>query len=403
MSSNKPKSFPSLDVVVGGQFGSEAKGRVTLERVRHRLAQGKHVGSMRVAGPNAGHVVIDPKGERFAMRSLPVGFIEPKVGLYIAAGSEVDPQVLRAEIELVESKGYRVRDRLFIHPEATYLTPDHIRQERDSDLTRRLGSTAKGIGAARADRIWRRAQRVADIPEPFYDLGQVVDFNDELREFMSNGLNVAIVIEGTQGYGLGAHAGFYPQCTSSDARAIDFLAMAGINPWDLSLNSDFRIHVVIRPYPIRVAGNSGPLKGETNWSELGLPEEHTTVTQKVRRVGEFDPGIVQEAIAANGVALVQLHLSMADQVAPSLAGLSEFPDGFADTDDAVALDNWVAKIPHPERIATLGTGPATSIDLAAIADQIYTSMIGMSAESMDIFLEAIGIDTGSNPDEDVRP
>ena len=76
MSSNKPKSFPSLDVVVGGQFGSEAKGRVTLERVRHRLAQGKYVGSMRVAGPNAGHVVIDPKGERFAMRSLPVGFID---------------------------------------------------------------------------------------------------------------------------------------------------------------------------------------------------------------------------------------------------------------------------------------------------------------------------------------
>ena len=49
-----------------------------------------------------------------------------------------------------------------------------------------------------------------------------------------------------------------------------------------------------------MAGNSGPLKGETSWEELGLEPERTTVTNKVRRVGDWDPELLEEAIRANG-------------------------------------------------------------------------------------------------------
>src|SRR5699024_7206253 len=67
--------------------------------------------------------------------------------------------------------------------------------------------------------------------------------------------NLHVVVEGTQGYWLGLHAGHYPQSTSNNARPIDFLAMAGLNPWEW----DFYPIGVTRTNPIRVAGNSGPL------------------------------------------------------------------------------------------------------------------------------------------------
>lgn len=348
----------TVDVIVGGQFGSESKGRVTLDVIRQRLSEGQHVRSVRVAGPNAGHVVIDPTGKRWAMRQLPVGFVEPEVVLEIAAGSEIDPRVLATEIKAVEAEGYSVRDRLYIHPEATYLEPRHVLEEQESDLTARLGSTAKGIGAARADRVWRTARRVKDAPAVFQALGRIQGLSG-IRQMVGS----AVVIEGTQGYGLGLHAGHYPQCTSSNARAIDFLAMAGISPWDLEdVRRDFRIWVVVRPYPIRVAGNSGELSGETTWSELGLEAERTTVTQKIRRVGKFEPGIVYAALDANGHVACRIALAMADQVAPTLAGannadrLHELPWA-----EAMALRELLWEMPALARLQQIGTGPNSHI------------------------------------------
>ncbi len=350
----------TLDVVVGGQFGSEAKGRVTLEQIRRRMYANteRPVHSMRVGGPNAGHVVIDPTGRRWAMRQVPVGFIEPAVALYIAAGSEIDRSVLLQEIEDLEDAGYHIRERLFIHPEATVIDSQHIQREAESDLVQRLGSTAKGIGAARADRIWRVADRVIDRVAEFADLGMVESFEPRLiRAIESDANPAAVVIEGTQGYGLGMHAGYYPQCTSGNARAVDVLAQAGVGPWHLRGPDGYAVHVVIRPFPIRVAGNSGELSGETSWDQLGLEPEHTTVTQKVRRVGRFDPELVRAAVEANGPRVSRLHLSMADQVAPELAGvttLDEVPP------ELLAL---LTQIPYRHRLASFGTGPHTCVHL----------------------------------------
>ena len=296
------------------------------------------------------------------MRALPVGFVEPDTQLVIAAGSEVDPNVLISEISAVEDAGFHVRDRLFISPQATHLTPEHIQQEAESDLNERLGSTAKGIGAARAERIWRKAPIVADhAPILWSLLGHVIDPTPEIRANLMGGGDTAVVIEGTQGYGLGLHAGYYPQCTSSDARAIDFLAMAGLNPWDLQNIRDFQVHLVIRPYPIRVAGNSGALQGETSWDDLGLEAERTTVTQKIRRVGQFDPELVRQAIEANGARNVQIHVAMMDQVFPQLSNATEFPSEFID--HLGELQEWLQQIPYNRQIVSLGTGPDTHIEV----------------------------------------
>lgn len=93
--------------------------------------------------------------------------------------------------------------------------------------------------------------------------------------------------------------GIYPFVTSRDATAANFLAEAGISPL---LVTD--IVLVIRTFPIRVAGNSGPLPHEITWEELSRRigkevVERTTVTKKIRRVAEFDLAIVQKAILVN--------------------------------------------------------------------------------------------------------
>lgn len=358
----------SLDVVVGGQFGSEAKGRVAGALAVKYGEQYIRTMGIRVAGPNAGHVVFD-QGRRYAMRQIPVAFVNPEARLYIAPGSEVDFDVLKAELNMLEADGYKIRERLLVSSQATIITPAHIRFERNSDLVQRLGSTAKGIGAARADRIWRIAPIVKDA-EAYLDgeMGVAVGDHDLNTMFRNNKSGLAVVLEGAQGYGLGLHAGHYPQCTSSDARAIDFLAMAGISPWSLNLfganDRRFRIHVVVRPNPIRVAGNSGELKGETTWKDLGLPEEHTTVTQKVRRVGEFDVDQVREAVAANGHAHVGIAFSMVDQIIPEVAGFKRWRDVMGLPDDQFAkFQQWQQNMNESIgcEITSLGTGPDSTI------------------------------------------
>jgi adenylosuccinate synthase len=57
---------------------------------------------------------------------------------------------------------------------------------------------------------------------------------------------------------------------------------------------------VVRSFPIRVAGNSGDLPFETTFAAIGLPEERTTVTNKVRRIGRFDPLAFRRACLLNG-------------------------------------------------------------------------------------------------------
>jgi adenylosuccinate synthase len=212
------------------------------------------------------------------------------------------------------------------------------------------------------------------------EIGAVVLTARESLDFINKWVSApdsVIVIEGTQGYGLGLHAGHYPTCTSSDARAVDFLAMAGISPWSMGIEY-LGIWLVARVYPIRVAGNSGPLKGETSWEKLGLPIEKTTVTHKVRRVGEWDPELIRDAAIANGAEILEgqtefrrwqmgteilVALTMADQKIPAIRGKVDYYDLTNNTtkelDDLLKEVQKDAGVP----VAMVTTGPDTAIAL----------------------------------------
>lgn len=360
-----------LEVVVGGQFGSEAKGHVVqrlTERVQRNSASMPHV--IRVAGPNAGHTGYSRDGTRWALRQVPVAAVtQDPVMLGVASGSEVDPDVLIDEIDRLADAGLMRNKMLWVSGEATIITEDNRIAESATldlhgpqNLVQRIGSTGKGIGAARSDRIWRKALRVQDdnlLVERLNDRGVVIAHHDYAGSMPLD----HVIIEGTQGFGLGLHAGFYPQCTSSDCRAQDFIAMAGVAPWRFDVVD---VWAVARMYPIRVAGNSGPLKGETTWEALGLPEEFTTVTKKVRRVGMPDWDLVRRAVLANGGSpTVRVALTMVDQMFPAMKD-KRMNDEDIDFDARDQLIEYIKYIQSEvvARVAMVTTGPNTASFIA---------------------------------------
>ncbi len=102
--------------------------------------------------------------------------------------------------------------------------------------------------------------------------------DDFLRQFIGNTVyilnemvdrNEPIMLEGTQGAMLSLHHSYKNKCTSRDTNAANWLTDAGLSP--LCVRD---IYGVARTFPIRVAGDSGPLSGtEISWEEV---TEHAT-------------------------------------------------------------------------------------------------------------------------------
>lgn len=316
----------SIQIVVGGQFGSEAKGHVAAILIEGAQLEIKDSGivAVRVGGPNAGHTVIDDTGRRWPLRTIPVAAPISGCDLVLAAGCEIEYSVLEDEVLSLEAAGYTVGERLYIDQAATELTGYHHEIENAGRMTERLGSTGKGVGAARAERLMRRAPIVAD-NDDFRNLGIICDTTTLLRERLRS--DHQIVIEGTQGYGLGLHAGFYPFCTSGDCRSIDFLQQTGLPPQRVST------WVVYRTMPIRVAGNSGPMWNEVSWADLAktsggyIQPEQTTVTKKTRRIGLWDAELANSAWQANGGGdNDHAVLTFVDYLDPKLAGCTSWQE-----------------------------------------------------------------------------
>lgn len=298
-----------VHVVAGGQFGSEGKGQIAGFICNQLAIKDLNTICVRVGGPNAGHTVYSIRDQKeWKFRHVPVAAVtHPTCHLHLGPGSEVDFAVLKEEIDLLEKDGYSIRDRISVSPHATVLKPEYIEEERLDFSLKEHGSTHKGIGKARVERLHRTALTVKDDTFHSRECGVIV-WEPDYHAFDR------IVIEGTQGYGLGLHTKYYPYTTSGDARASDFLCQANICPWDS--HHKIQVTLVFRTYPIRIAGNSGPLHGETSFEDLGLDPEFTTVTKKKRRIGTWDPDLVETAIKDNCPHYIALNFC--DYVNPEL-------------------------------------------------------------------------------------
>lgn len=282
----------SITIVVGGQYGGEGKGKVT-----YNIAQEKNINiTVRIGGTNSGHTVVTGENKKFILRQLPTTAIIPHSISVLSAGSYIDLDILKKEIELTGIS----QKQLFIDQNAMIITKEDRENELKNNLRESIGSTASGTGESVIRRISRDKKTL--LAKDIEELNvYIIDSKKFLYEQIQK--KQKILIEGTQGYGLSLlHSQHYPYCTSRDTTAAGFLAETGLSPFDVE-----DIILTIRTFPIRVEGNSGELKNEIDWERLKLTPEFTSVTKKTRRIAEFDLEIVSRAIMSNRPTTIVLN------------------------------------------------------------------------------------------------
>ena len=141
----------SVWVVVGGQYGSEGKGKISAYITLHENIDI----CVRCGGPNSGHSFVGRDGDMRLVRQLPTGFVSPRTRLMIAAGALIDLEVLKRELREFDPDFSRVR----IDRNAMIIEDSDKQNEQRLCLRERLSSTLCGVGSA----VARRALRGADV------------------------------------------------------------------------------------------------------------------------------------------------------------------------------------------------------------------------------------------------
>ena len=343
-----------VDVIVGGQYGSEGKGQIAA------FLSGEYDLLVRVGGPNAGHTVFElPKP--YTHHQLPSGTRRNEnVKLLIGPGAVLDVDKLLVEIAECEVDV----GRLGIDGGAMIISEED--KENEKGLVAGIGSTGQGPGAALSRRILGRnsddTRLARDIPE--------------LAPYMCSALEVIqetlardgrICLEGTQGTGLSLYHGHYPYVTSRDTTASGCLAEAGIPPGNVR-----RVIMVCRTYPIRVqnpdGGTSGPMAQEISLkviserSGIGLEElertERTSTTNRERRIGEFDWEMLRNASLLNRP--TDIALTFTDYLTIENRAAKRFDQLHPDTINFIEEIERVSEA----RVSLVGTGfnPRSIID-----------------------------------------
>ena len=320
-------------IVVGTQWGDEGKGKLTDLIAKEMSLVVRYQG-----GHNAGHtIVVD--GESFALQLLPSGVLYPHIVPIIGNGVVVDPVVLLAEVDSLESRGVDC-SRLRISGNAHLIFPYH--QELDRLIERhlgknKLGTTKRGIGPTYADKAARVGIRVQDLlderifreklrsvlgeknmvlakvynrlgfdPDELADRyleevapriePYVADTVSLVHEALEAGRHV--LFEGAQATFLDLDHGTYPFVTSSNPIAGGACVGAGVGPRHID-----RIVGIAKAYVTRVG--SGPMPTEL-FDEVGdllvdRGHEYGVNTKRRRRPGWFDAVMLRHAVRLNSL------------------------------------------------------------------------------------------------------
>jgi adenylosuccinate synthase len=294
-------------VVVGTQWGDEGKGKFTDLVASETAMVVRYQG-----GHNAGHtLVVD--GESFALQLVPSGVLYEHVTPVIGNGVVVDPRVLLAEMDMLESRGVST-GRLRVSGNAHLIFPYH--QELDALHERHLGknkigTTKRGIGPAYADRSMRVGLRVQDLlDEKIFRqkldaaLGTcaprlsplIADAVSLLHDQLEAGNHV--LLEGAQATFLDLDHGTYPFVTSSNPVAGGACTGAGIGPRHID-----RVIGIAKAYVTRVGAGPFPteLSDEVGDHLVDVGHEYGTNTGRRRRPGWLDAVMLRYAARVNSL------------------------------------------------------------------------------------------------------
>jgi adenylosuccinate synthase len=319
-------------VVVGAQWGDEAKGKVV-----DLLAQNADVVVRYAGGSNAGHTVM--VGDfLLKLHLIPSGIMNPRTCCVISDGVVIDPTVLVRELAgLRENK--LSTDNLKISLNAHVVMPYHKeldRLEEEAKGDGKIGTTMQGVGPAYEDKAKRCGIRIVDLVHPdrlaealrnvlphknfliekkyghtpfSFDelLAEFSAYGEEIRPFIADTASIVyeacqrddrVVFEGAQGTMLDLDHGTYPYVTSSHPIAGGACIGTGIGPKDIDT-----VIGICKAYTTRVGAGSFPTEqeNETGHRIRERGHEYGTTTGRPRRVGWLDVVGLRYATRVNGL------------------------------------------------------------------------------------------------------
>ncbi|MBN1900180.1 adenylosuccinate synthase [Candidatus Sumerlaeota bacterium] len=323
----------SLLLLIGCQWGDEGKGKV-VDVLSHKVDMvARYQG-----GNNAGHTVVI-QGKQYILHLIPSGILHEGVSCLIGNGVVVDPLVLKQEIDALETKGVKIRDRLYISQNAHLIMPYHCLVDKSVEKMRgkaKLGTTGRGIGYAYSDKTLRHGVRMLDFldkdrfvqkvqaaldyhsplmnrfteekPPSVQDMiDQVFSLSEYFREMIVDGVSLVnqyldegkkVLAEGAQGVMLDIDFGTYPFVTSSNPTPGGVCSGLGISPFRIS-----GMLGVVKAYTTRVGSGPMPteLLDETGDLLRERGREYGATTGRPRRCGWFDAVVLRRALQLTGI------------------------------------------------------------------------------------------------------
>jgi adenylosuccinate synthase len=334
----------SSTALVGLQFGDEGKGQIT------DLLSSTHDVIVRYnGGANAGHSV-RVGDQRFALHQIPTGTLTPDRLNVLANGVVLDVDGFIEELAVLRAQDVSIAGNLKVSDRAHLVLPYHRTEERLRDQlaeqilgdAARLGTTARGIGPAYADKAARdTAIRVADLFQPavlrtrLQLIAAVKDamlgglakragvphdpinadqlmalcaaWAEQIRPFVCDtGLLLQqaiaagrrLLFEGANAALLDVDHGTYPFVTASNSSALGISAGTG-----LPTKAIGDVVGVAKLYMSRVGTGPFPteIDGELAHTLRDRGDEFGTSTGRARRIGWLDLPALRSAVQLNGV------------------------------------------------------------------------------------------------------
>lgn len=324
-------------VVLGAQWGDEGKGKLV-----DILCDEIDVCARCQGGNNAGHTIV-VEGKKYDFHMLPSGLVNKNCLNLVGSGVVVHLKSFFSELETIEEKGLKCRDRLLLSDRAQLVFDFHQRADglREAELSgsgKAIGTTGRGIGPAYSTKAARSGLRVhhliSELPGAWdqfeisyrrmleseqkrhggfdYDadeelarmkqyrqqiLPMVVDSVPFMHEALAPGSKKKVLIEGANALMLDLDFGTYPYVTSSNTGIGGVCTGLGIPPSKIG-----EIIGVVKAYTTRVG--AGPFPTELN-DDLGahlqeVGAEWGVTTGRKRRCGWLDLVVLRHSTLING-------------------------------------------------------------------------------------------------------
>ena len=327
----------SINVIVGGQWGDEGKGKIV-----DLLSKEANIVARYQGGSNAGHTVYH-NDKKIVLHQIPTGILRENNLCILGKGMVVDPDGIVEEIECLNNNNIEYNNRIIIDYYSHIVTPLHklIDQINEEKSGGKIGTTCKGIGPTYQDKYQRIGIRAIDLLDISLlkdklenrikmglDRNEIssddllnINLNDFynsckiIKSFIKDSFPILfdknsrnILIEGAQGTLLDIDHGTFPYVTSSNCSSGGISTGLGIPGNQLN-----NIIGIFKAYVTRVGGGPFPTElFDDNGTKLqSIGKELGATTGRVRRCGWFDIVAAKYSASINGltgIALTKLDI-----------------------------------------------------------------------------------------------